>query len=332
MVRLVNEQRGKAGLKPVVLGDNIAAQLHAEGLLAGCVTGHWGTDGLKPYMRYSLAGGGQANGENVSGLHYCIRPEEGYRAITADWQVSDKIREAVLSWMDSPGHRDTMLNPHYQKLNVGLAWDRYNFTAVQQFEGDYIEFDIRPRIANGFLSMDGKTKQGLRFERAADLGVSIYYDPPPQPLTRGQLALAYCSDSGIQVAALRHPLPPGWSWNGDSFFKNSTACLDPYDVPSNTLPPQSEKEAHRFYSVARSAPLKPFIETGPWITAQRWQVAVDGFGFDANLSQVLAEHGPGVYTVLVWGPVNGEQIVVAQYSIFHQVEPPATYFSDRWDK
>ena len=38
-------------------GSNNAAQLHAESSLQNCISSHWGLDGLKPYMRYSLAGG-----------------------------------------------------------------------------------------------------------------------------------------------------------------------------------------------------------------------------------------------------------------------------------
>ena len=73
MLGLVNNIREDEGLPPVLLGNNIAAQLHAERSLKDCISGHWGTDGLKPYMRYSLAGGIQANAENVFGLHHCIQ-------------------------------------------------------------------------------------------------------------------------------------------------------------------------------------------------------------------------------------------------------------------
>lgn len=76
MLELINLERAKVGAPPVVLGDNIAAQLHAESALENCFTGHWGVDGLKPYMRYSLAGGYQSNGENASGLSYCIKAGE----------------------------------------------------------------------------------------------------------------------------------------------------------------------------------------------------------------------------------------------------------------
>ena len=56
MLELINSERTRAGIPPVTLGDNIAAQLHAESSLANCFSGHWGADGLKPYMRYSLGG------------------------------------------------------------------------------------------------------------------------------------------------------------------------------------------------------------------------------------------------------------------------------------
>ena len=67
MLNLINEERRKAGVPEVTLGSNRAAQLHAEASLAGCFSSHWGMDGLKPYMRYTLAGGQQSNGENLSG-------------------------------------------------------------------------------------------------------------------------------------------------------------------------------------------------------------------------------------------------------------------------
>ena len=67
MLRLINEERDGAGLEPVEMGENLAAQLHAESSLANCTSSHWGSDGLKPYMRYSLAGGYQSNAENGHG-------------------------------------------------------------------------------------------------------------------------------------------------------------------------------------------------------------------------------------------------------------------------
>ena len=83
MLGLINDERKKAGVPEVSLGDNNAAQIHAENSIRDCVSGHWGTDGLGPPMRYSLAGGYQSNRENASGYRYCLSEEErpSYRAI-----------------------------------------------------------------------------------------------------------------------------------------------------------------------------------------------------------------------------------------------------------
>ena len=43
MLELINEERSRAGVPAVELGDNQAAQLHAEASLEGCYSSHWGT-------------------------------------------------------------------------------------------------------------------------------------------------------------------------------------------------------------------------------------------------------------------------------------------------
>ena len=48
MLGLINEERKKAGVPDVSLGDNNAAQIHVENSISDCVSGHWGTDGLGP--------------------------------------------------------------------------------------------------------------------------------------------------------------------------------------------------------------------------------------------------------------------------------------------
>ena len=146
MLALIDSERRKAGVNPVVLGINNAAQLHAESSLSDCVSSHWGTDGLKPYMRYSLAGGYQSNGENGHGSDYCIRASDRYRPISS---IQAEIREAMAGWMESPGHRRNILDPSHMKVNLGIAWDRYNVKMFQHFEGDYVEYQQLPEIDGG---------------------------------------------------------------------------------------------------------------------------------------------------------------------------------------
>ena len=94
-----------------------------------------------------------------------------------------------------------------------------------------MEYDELPSLdTNGVLSISGATKNGVRFRSNRDLGIQIYFDPPPQELTRGQVSRTYCYDSGRQVAALREPLTGGSYWTEDEFIKLYSPCPNPYDV------------------------------------------------------------------------------------------------------
>ena len=325
MLTLINAERKKAGVPPVELGDNIAAQLHAESALQNCFASHWGIDGLKPYMRYSLAGGHQSNGENGHGNDYCIKASDGYRAIGSS---IEEVRQAMEGWMSSQGHRRNILDKHHKKVNIGMAWDRYNFLAYQHFEGDYVEYDELPSIsADGILSLSGTTRNGVSFGNARDLGIQISYDRPPHELTRGQVSRTYCYDGGRQIASLREPLTGGRYWTEDEFSKNYNPCPDPYDVPADAPPARSHNEAHDLWQEAYDASKARKGQTiiVPWITASEWTARGESFSVTANIQEELDEHGNGVYTVFVWGKIDGEDAVISEYSIFHGITPPDAY-------
>ncbi len=328
MLELINEARANAGAPPVALGDNIAAQLHAENALKGCFSGHWGLDGLKPYMRYSLAGGYQENSENCSGLSYCTKASDGYQAIQS---IKDEIGKAMTGLMNSPGHRRNILDKWHRKVNIGLAWDEYNCQVVQHFEGGYVEYGRLPAITGGTLSFSGRGVNGLRFSEEKGLNAQVYYDPPPHSLTIGQVTRTYCYDSGLQIAALRYPLSGSYSWSGDEITKTYAPCPDPYDAPPDAPAPRSPDEAHEFWQQAyeSSQARKERNITVPWITASEWRVKGAEFAVTADVSGLLSRHGAGVYTVLLWGDMGGESVPVSQYSIFHGVGPPATYGDGR---
>ncbi len=345
MLELINAERRGAGLSPVALGDNVAAQLHAEAALEGCFGGHWGMDGLKPYMRYSLSGGYQSNSENGyrgswtvwrgsatwTGMDYCLTKSDGGFSAPQDDLRTD-IDKAMSGLMSSPGHRRNILTPSYKKVNIGMAWDGFNFKAYQHFEGDYIEYDELPEIENGVLSFTGSLKNNASVMSDDDLSVQIYYDRPPKPLTRGQLSLTYCYSFGTQVATLRYPLTGNQYWVSDEFTKTSdSSCLDPYRVPADTPEPQSPDEERAFKQAARAATqsLQPVETIVPLITATGWNVSRQGFSVKANIAEVVGRHGAGVYTVTLWAMIDGEDAVVSQYSIFHGVTPPDTYSLSR---
>ena len=283
---------------------------------------HWGIDGLKPYMRYSLAGGYQANGENALGLSYCIKAYERYQPLAA---IKQEIEEAIEIWMGSPGHRRNILKKWHKKVNIGLAWDKYNFFAYQHFEGDYVEYDQLPAIISGVLLLSGKVKNGVRFANADDLGIQIYFDPPTYPLTQAQVSRTKCYGLGRPVAALREPLTGSWYYSTNNFQKLYDPCLNPYDLPQNTPAFSSPEAASRW--------IAPFISpqsiTVPWITASKWTANSTTFSIETPLYSIL--HGEGIYTIILWGPIDGEDVVISQYSIFHGITPPDTYNPDNYN-
>lgn len=324
MLDLVNQVRTVEGLQPVELGDNAAAQIHAEGALSGCYASHWDSDGLKPYMRYSLAGGYQSNSENSHGLDYCIKSSDGYSRIG---DIDREIREAVDGWTTSSGHRRNMLSPSHRKLNVGLAWDTYNFLAYLHFEGDYVRFERLPDIQDGTLTFSGELLNGSRLNDSSALSVQLYYDPPPHSLTGGQLARTYCYDQGLRVASLRSPLPPGWSYPTERYDHEYWPCPSPYDVPSDAPPARTYSEAMKLWDVAyqasESQPRQQIVVQR--ITATEWKVTSSTFKVAADVSKVTRRHGPGVYTLLLWADLDGRSVVVAEYSMFYGITPPNTY-------
>ena len=329
MLELINKERTSAGVPPVTLGENIAAQLHAENSLASCFSGHWGVDGLKPYMRYSLAGGYQTNGENGSGSNYCIKASDRYRALRS---IGPEVRDMMEGWVRSPGHRRNILDKWHKKVNIGLAWDKYNMVGYQHFEGGFVQYSQLPEITNGRLSLSGRAIGGLRFPGKEELGFQIYYDPPPYSLTRGQVSRTYCYDSGLQIAAFRYPLTNNSFWTEDMYTKRHSPCPDPYDVSLGAPAPRSPDEAHRFWEQAYAASQAKSERTitVPWITASKWTARGTDFSVAADVRNLLSKYGAGVYTILLWGEVGGEDVPISEYSIFYEVEPPDTYNPECW--
>ena len=325
MLARLNKYRVAEGLRPLVQGDNGAAQAHADSVLTNCIGAHWDIDGLKSYMRYSVGGGYQANAENIHGGDFCFTASSGYTPVE---DIQEEVNIAVDWLMDSSGHRRAILSPHYAKVNIGLAWDSHNFKTVQLFESDYIEYAELPRIQDGIFSMSGTTKNGAGFLGNSDLYIEFAYDRPPAPLTPGQLARTYCQSPGQPVALVRPMSPVGDYYKSDEFTSPASSCPDPYDLPADLPAPRSPGEAKALWRQAYDASqAEPTAEyTGKRVTATEWTAMDTAFSVKADIGEVLAEHGPGVYTVRVWAwsTKADTSVLISRYSIFHQVEIPDT--------
>lgn len=213
-LELINKDREEHGLKPVVLGDNKAAQSHADDMLKNKFLSHWGSDGLKPYIRYTKQGGRGIVGENAafSGFFYdetnvaTIKPKEEIR----NQQHAMMHDDAESNW----GHRDNIIDKNHNKVNVGIAYDSTHLAYVQDFEDDYITWSKLITYSDGTLSMAGTTTIG------AIQAVALYYDSIPQPLSKNQLISPPYNDGyklGDEVGQVIPPPSPGRYYD----FRNS---------------------------------------------------------------------------------------------------------------
>ena len=114
----------------------------------------------------------------------------------------------------------------------------------------------------------------------------------------------------IPVAAVMTQRPI-YSTNEDiekGFERSAPRCLPPYAFDPQSEPPQNEREARQL--------LNPEAHFGPMILPDIWQVHRDRFVIQADVSSILTELGPGVYTINLVGSVDGTSIHISEYAIF----------------
>ena len=252
VLEITNVRRERAGVPALLLGTNAAAQVHAESARDGCFTGHWGSDGTTPGMRYALAGGYQVNAENMTGLNYCIQPYENLQRIA---DLESAVRDAANGLMDSPDHYHIATAGQFKKVNLGIAWDNHIIWLVQQFEGGYVQFQRLPELKGTQLAFSGRTANGAKTDLDQNgLKVDIYYQPLGL-LTRGQLASGYCLDVGEVLGTLIPPAPSGYSY-GDlaAVPKTYERCHSPYQTSPTAKAPASYLEAKSQHDLSRILP------------------------------------------------------------------------------
>lgn len=207
MLNLINADRKNAGLEPVELGFNGAAQQHARDMFDHYYLSHWDTDGLKPYMRYTIFGGYNYEQENSAYSGWYNRADNPDRYVSIDpkeelanleWSMMND--DAASNW----GHRDNILNPWHKKVNLGIAYDSKRLALVQQFEGDYIEFSQPPVISGNQLFLSG------RYFLGKINNISVSFDKLPVPLTPTELlAGPHSYGPGDRLGYIIPPPPPG---------------------------------------------------------------------------------------------------------------------------
>ncbi len=205
VLELINKDRTSEtnGLPPVELGFNAAAQKHAQDMIDNHVlAAHWGTDGLKPYMRYTLEGGLNFDLENS-----CYVESSDKIDVKAELQRFENTMmfdDAASNW----SHLNTIINKWNKKVNIGIAYSENAVALVQDFEGDYLEYFQPPTLTGNILSLSGRFKIGNVYLN----NVTITFDDLPQPISPVELSNNddyHHYSLGQQVGLVLPPPPPG---------------------------------------------------------------------------------------------------------------------------
>jgi uncharacterized protein YkwD len=160
VVRLTNVERRKMGLRAVDADEELVrpATAHAADMLRRRYFAHETPEGLAPQDRIA----GTARRGVLAGTAENLYMAEG------PWrtQLTDIAREAVVGWMNSPGHRANILRASMTHLGVGIAANDDRIYVVQNFadvrarlsdpvparlrQGDVIRVQLAPGSTGGF--------------------------------------------------------------------------------------------------------------------------------------------------------------------------------------
>jgi uncharacterized protein YkwD len=184
-LQLINSDRQTAGLPPVKLSQNKAAQVHAEDMFKVRFLSHYMTDGEKPYMVYTKYDGLGYVAQNAAFQGYqdisqCSNPNTICDAINP----KDAMRQAEYNMMNNDqasnwGHRDNILDKDHTTVSIGIVYDQYSFYMTQNFENNYLQYTKPISKNNGIVSFSGTVSDGTidNIEIAYDdLPTSSTYD------------------------------------------------------------------------------------------------------------------------------------------------------------
>lgn len=227
LLKLVNEERSQAGLS-ILEPDDLAARIaaaHAQDMLKGRFVSHWGSDGRKPFHRYSFAGGIDAVQENISAA-------ENIQSLSPNAIINDFIDMHVSMIQETPpndGHRRTILDPWHTHVGFGFAAQGHTLRLDELYLARYVQIDEVPRLFKSAAKtkpfISGRLLNPKHFLHEVD----VFYEPlptPPDPVWLQTLRSVSLPDDYIR---LRPKAPAGatytdgttgdYEWSRDGKFR-----------------------------------------------------------------------------------------------------------------
>jgi len=232
-LKIVNDDRAAKGIPPVTLSNTPSAQEHADDMLKLQYFSHWNSNGLKPYVTYTMLGGRGDVRENISYVvAHCFSGNCYANAFDLFKEIKDSeynmvYQDASSGW----GHRDNILDPNHTNVNFGIAFDNNRFYFVEHFENNIISWHAA-KLVGSELHLSGSLPASYSLSQ-----ILVYTDPSPVTLTTNDLDgrapynLGHY-DSGTLAGIMAPKLSPGYYYPECSTDKieiqsnNEKNCID----------------------------------------------------------------------------------------------------------
>lgn len=176
LLEMINEERAVEKVRPLAV-DDLATQVatkHAIEMAREEFASHWGRNGLKPYHRYSFAGGTHATQENVSAA-------DSTWSMKVDQLKQDTAYLHVRLYQEKPpydGHRRTILAPQHTHVGIGLAVEQLRLRLVELFVARHVEVAPLSREAKPGAEISFRGKILTRDHVLNNL--EVFYEPLPK--------------------------------------------------------------------------------------------------------------------------------------------------------
>ena len=256
LLELVNAERFLAGVNDLKFDDlaGRVAMEHATDMARGNFLSHWGSDGRKPYHRYSFAGGIHATQENVASIDSFF---------SADWKdlANDLITLHVRMHAERAphdGHRKAILAPQHTHVGFGFAAIERRLRLVELYVGKHLD-------VVGFQSRAGRNETFHLSGRVLDSKykleqIDIFYEPLPG----SREARAHARDGSYELPEEYKTLLPRLSGRV-RYMDGSTGVIDLKEDGRFQVPVKLFKRNSGIYTIVfwikRKPSGKPFPAT-----------------------------------------------------------------------
>ncbi|MBW3564357.1 MAG: CAP domain-containing protein [Acidobacteria bacterium] len=178
----INRDRSRHGLATVALDTELSeiASLRCARLIHDRTHGHFSTDGLPPYLRYSMSGVHGYISENVASWS----SPRTIPTAAVEGLLIRSHNEMVTEIPPFDGHRRSILDPWATHVGLGYAVSGGELRFVEAFARRYVSWTSEiPAItaAGSPVHLEGVVEKGMEL-----LEISVHWEPLPRPISPEQ--------------------------------------------------------------------------------------------------------------------------------------------------